>query len=112
MPVPDSSVVEFLGGPMDGHFDVFTAPLKPFVVFQSGIHRSTGIVAGLVRLLSRQRRNCDSLWAVYELQDDAAYQRYRHVRTLQSPGFESLELLTYVNAEDRKRHPVASSVIR
>ena len=113
MPVSESSVVEFLGGPMDGHFDACATPLKPFVIFPSGVHRQeTGILAGLLRILSHQRRDRTFLWAVYELQDEGAYPRYRHVRTLESPGIESLELLTYVESRKRKQGTAATSLLR
>ncbi|WP_417738271.1 hypothetical protein [Rosistilla oblonga] len=95
MPMSKQYVVEFFGGPMDGHIEPVAESLNPFVVFPSRVPvRSRGFLAGLFHFWRRPKDQQPSVLAVYELHCVGLQQRYQHVRSIEASGIEIVPIGT------------------
>lgn len=74
--------IEFLGGPVDGHVDLFQVAAKSFVLVESATRTPSGRWALLIRRLLFRDHSQRATVAVYELQSDGARYVYRYLRSM------------------------------
>ncbi|QDV68952.1 hypothetical protein Poly24_26650 [Rosistilla carotiformis] len=109
MPTNKQYVIEFFGGPMDGHIEPIDEVLNPFVVFASRApSRHGGLLTGLLHFWRRNRPR-PSILAVYELHCDGMQQRYQHVRSIEATGIDIVPVGTQAVISAPKPSPLGSS---
>lgn len=82
--------IEFLGGPLDGHFEALQPPYKEFVGVKTVLApKSTGLMSDLLRLLSGEKETFPVPFALYKLVYVGPTQpQYRYLGTRLVNDFE------------------------